>query len=68
MGMRSLQSLSADGKVDRKLNVALSRAKDRLIVIANSTLCKASVHFAKLYENIRLNGRIMDIKEFIDKE
>ncbi|MDD2506834.1 MAG: AAA domain-containing protein [Candidatus Cloacimonetes bacterium] len=68
MGLRSLQSLSSDGRVDRKLNVALSRARNRLIVIANSSLCKASVHFTKLYDNIRQNGRILSIHDFLDKE
>jgi DNA replication ATP-dependent helicase Dna2 len=64
-GIRSLQALSADGKIDRKLNVALSRAKNRLIVIGNSSICAASAHLAHLYENIRLSGRIIDIHEII---
>lgn len=63
LGLRNLQAISADGKVDRKLNVALSRARSRLIVLANSRICAASAHFAKLYETIRLNGRIIDINE-----
>ena len=64
-GLRGIESLNSDGSVDRKLNVAVSRAKNRLIVMANSRLCKASNHYAKLYENIRLNGRIIDIHDII---
>lgn len=65
-GLRHLQSLNADESVDRKLNVALSRARNRLIVIGNSKICSSSAHFAKLYDNIRLNGRILNIQEIIN--
>jgi DNA replication ATP-dependent helicase Dna2 len=66
LGLRNLQAISADGKVDRKLNVALSRARSRLIILGNRQICSASPHYAKLYENIRLNGRIIDVHEIIN--
>ncbi|MCB5271153.1 MAG: AAA domain-containing protein [Candidatus Cloacimonetes bacterium] len=59
----SLQSLSSDGRVDRKLNVALSRAKSYLIILANSDICRQSPHFYKLYENILQNGRVIKLQE-----
>ncbi len=62
-GLGSLQSLSSDGRVDRKLNVALSRAKNYLIILANSDICRQSPHFYKLYENILQNGRIIKLQE-----
>jgi DNA replication ATP-dependent helicase Dna2 len=34
--VRSVQSLSADGTVDRKLNVALTRARERMIVLGRA--------------------------------
>ncbi|MDD3563429.1 MAG: AAA domain-containing protein [Candidatus Cloacimonetes bacterium] len=61
--LSSLQSLSSDGRVDRKLNVALSRAKSYLIILANSGICRQSPHFYKLYENILQNGRIIKLQE-----
>lgn len=59
----SLQSLSSDGRVDRKLNVALSRAKSYLIILANSDICRQSPHFHKLYEDILQKGRIIKLQE-----
>jgi len=61
--LKHMQSLSDDGKVDRKLNVALSRAKERLIVIGNSNLCRQTRHYQQLYENIRSRGQIINYQE-----
>jgi DNA replication ATP-dependent helicase Dna2 len=63
--LSSLQSLSSDGRVDRKLNVALSRAKSYLIILANSDICRQSPHFQKLYENILQQGKIIKLQELI---
>ncbi|HHV37093.1 MAG TPA: hypothetical protein GXX77_04595 [Candidatus Cloacimonetes bacterium] len=62
-GIRSLQSLSSDGKVDRKLNVALSRAKERLIVMANKEICLDSIHYRKLFEQISSQGAILRLQD-----
>ena len=61
--LKHMQSLSDDGKVDRKLNVAISRAKERLIVIGNSNLCRQTRHYQQLYENIRSRGQIINYQE-----
>lgn len=41
--LRTLVSLSSDG-VDRKLNVALTRAREQIIVIGNEDILKKKVH------------------------
>lgn len=62
-GIFGLQSLSADSKVDRKLNVAISRAKERLIILANSKICLDSVHYGQLFRHIKANGAVISIDE-----
>ncbi len=62
-GIRSLQSLSSDGEVDRKLNVALSRAKERLIVMANKEICLDSIHYRNLFEQISSQGAILRLQD-----
>ena len=47
--VRSLVSLSTDG-VDRKLNVALTRARQQIIVLGNATLLKDVGMYGKLME------------------
>ena len=47
--VRSLVSLSTDG-VDRKLNVALTRARQQIIVLGNATLLKDVGMYRKLME------------------
>jgi len=47
---RSLVSLSTDG-VDRKLNVALTRAKEQIVLIGNEDLLSKNVTYLALIEN-----------------
>lgn len=61
--LKNLQSLNEDGQVDRKLNVALSRAIDRLIIVGNSSICRKAKHFNDLYKHIRANGIITNYQE-----
>jgi len=51
--LRTLEAVSDDLRVDRKLNVALSRAKERLIILGNASICASSPHYAFLIDRIR---------------
>lgn len=55
-----ISSLSEDGRIDRKLNVAVSRAKQRLIILGNLALCRKSVHYSKLIDKIAEGGILTD--------
>ncbi len=46
--INSIVSLSDDGKVDRKLNVALTRARQHLILIGNRKMMQINEHYKKL--------------------
>lgn len=48
-----LQSLSPNRRVDRKLNVALSRPKEQIIIIGNANLLNALPQYASLLARIR---------------
>ncbi len=61
--LRSIESLSGDKSIDRKLNVAVSRAKERLIILGNSSICVASGHYLNLIDKIRHKGIFITQKE-----
>jgi hypothetical protein len=63
--LSSLMSLSPDGSVDRKLNVALSRAQERLLILGNREMCLGSQHFAFLLDKIQAAGNIIPAKQII---
>jgi DNA replication ATP-dependent helicase Dna2 len=44
----SIMSMSMDGQVDRKLNVALSRARKHLFVVGNKSILQGNQYYAKL--------------------
>jgi DNA replication ATP-dependent helicase Dna2 len=50
--LKNLQSLTYDGKVDRKLNVAISRAKEQFILLGNKEILEMSQHYKKTIEKI----------------
>ncbi len=54
-----LSSVSEDGSIDRKLNVAVSRARERLIILGNAALCRKSSHYSKLIDKIGSNGNLV---------
>ncbi|MDD4310438.1 MAG: AAA domain-containing protein [Candidatus Cloacimonetes bacterium] len=58
--LKQIESLSDDGSVDRKLNVALSRAKQRIIILGNLSLCRASEHYRRIIQDIENHGIIVD--------
>jgi DNA replication ATP-dependent helicase Dna2 len=63
--LSSLMSLSPDGSVDRKLNVALSRAQERLLILGNREMCLGSQHFAFLLDKIQAAGNIIPAKQIM---
>jgi hypothetical protein len=58
--LRLIESLSDDGAIDRKLNVAISRAKQRIIIIGNLDICRKSDHYKQLIERIASQGVVID--------
>ncbi len=50
--LSGLVSLSDDGKVDRKLNVALTRARHHLVILGNEALLNQQEIYAKLIASI----------------
>jgi len=54
-----LQATSDDGRVDRKLNVAISRAKSRLIILGNQELCSQAGHYKQMIDKISHLGIII---------
>jgi len=46
--LKRMQSLTSDGLVDRKLNVAISRAKEQFILLGNESLLRESEHYRGL--------------------
>lgn len=51
--LSSISSFNSIGKLDRKLNVALSRAKDYLILIGNYDILKLQPHLNEVLEYIK---------------
>ncbi len=50
--MKNLQSFNADHSVDKKLNVALSRAKEQLILLGNPDILREGLYYSKLLDYI----------------
>lgn len=50
--------------VDRKLNVAITRAKKQLILIGNRSVLTKSNIFNELIEYIEINNKVYNLKEF----
>ncbi len=51
-----LSSLNDDGSVDRKLNVALTRAREQVILLGDATILSQSPHYAAVIEYARETG------------
>lgn len=56
--LRNVEAVSADGSVDRKLNVAVSRAQERLYVLGCSDICSRSRHYKVLMDKIHESGQV----------
>lgn len=77
--LNGIVNLNDDGTVDRKLNVALTRAKEQLIIIGNDDILSSNLIYYKLIEFIKSKGgyvwdKIDDVLEnrlifnYFDKE
>jgi DNA replication ATP-dependent helicase Dna2 len=51
--MERMLSPTQDGQVDRKLNVAISRAKEQFILLGNEELLSLSPHYRRVINDIR---------------
>ena len=56
--MQLVESADAQGEVDRKLNVTVSRAREQLIVLGYEPALQASVFYTQLLEKIRRGGEM----------
>jgi len=54
-----LQSVNMLGTVDRKLNVALSRAREQLIILGSIKILTHSEFFHKVYSLIKTHGLVI---------
>lgn len=58
--LASLVSLSTDGMVDRKLNVALTRARKHLVIVGNKALLQQSDIYNSLVNYVQDNGGVFN--------
>ena len=58
--LRSVQSLSSDGAIDRKLNVALTRARKQLVALGCSKVLEKDAIFAKFLAFLRSEGGFLE--------
>ncbi len=56
--LKSLVSMSDNGEVDRKLNVALTRARKHLVIIGNEVLMRLNPVYNKLVDFIYQEGKV----------
>src|SRR5690606_12245245 len=61
--MQFLESLTDDGIVDRKLNVALTRAKKQVVVIGCESVLRASSSYRDLLEYITETGGYVNLDQ-----
>lgn len=54
--LNGIVNLNDEGTVDRKLNVALTRAKEQLIIIGNDDILSSNLIYYKLIEFIKSHG------------
>lgn len=63
--LKTLESISADGAIDRKLNVAVSRAREQLIILGNKDLCSYSPHYRNIIDKISKTGICIPLARFV---
>jgi DNA replication ATP-dependent helicase Dna2 len=68
--MMSVQSLDEDEKIDKKLNVALSRARQQLILMGNEQILNNAKFYSELVIFIKKHGifiKRQDTHQFFEK-
>jgi len=63
--LRTMEAVSDDGMIDRKLNVALSRARERVILLGNALICRSAPHYAELIDKISSSGTIIPAEQVL---
>ena len=58
----NLRSLTPDGKVDRKLNVALTRAREQVVIVGNRELLELHYHYRLLIEWCKNRGACVELE------
>lgn len=68
--LNGIININDDGTVDRKLNVALTRAKEQLILIGNDSILSNNLIYYKLIEFVKSKGGYISetIQEVIDNK
>lgn len=61
--MQFLESLTDDGKVDRKLNVALTRAKKQVVIIGCESVLRSSSSYRNLLDYIQETGGYVNLEQ-----
>lgn len=59
--LRSIVSLNDDGDVDRKLNVALTRAREQMILIGNDKILSKEPIYLRLIEHYKSRGEYINM-------
>lgn len=60
--LKRLHVLSDDGVVDKKLNVALTRAKEHLVIVGNQSILRQSSIYQDLIEHYREKGAVISFE------
>lgn len=63
--LRTMEAVSDDGMIDRKLNVALSRARERVVILGNSLICRSAPHYSALLDRIHSSGKVIPADQLI---
>ncbi len=62
--LNSITSYNNAGTLDRKLNVAISRAKDYLILIGNEKILEMHLHLKEMISEIKIKQSYLNLQEF----
>jgi DNA replication ATP-dependent helicase Dna2 len=62
--LKSITSFNNSGTLDRKLNVAISRAKDYLVLVGNQKILELHPHLKELINEIKLKNSYIKLNDF----